>query len=120
MRDDEKGKKLVGVICIIYIAVDILVSIFAIIIGSFEITTPIRLVIEGVLLYAVYNGRNWARKLTSILALVGGIFGVIAGILLINAIPAVGIVLFLMSVIYLVLGGILLLNKNIKAYYGEL
>lgn len=125
MEPFKKGKKIIISMIAIVILTSILTTVgCAFIYASNNDTTrlisqlvrgTIRLSLECVIFIFLYKGREWAKTLTIILYLVGGVFGVISSIGLLGA-STFAILLVIMSILYIGFAVVLITSKSVENY----
>ena len=80
-------------------------------------TQMIRFALNAILCIYLYLGANWARWVGSVLYVIGGISGLVAGASLLTTGIAV-VPILLMGVIYIASACILLFVPAVKMYFG--
>ena len=121
MRKVRKGKKLVIGLCAAILALDVIVSIVLFSVYAYMdrmdfailkvISGIVRLGVDGVLLYFMYKGHNWAKWLLAVFFMMNGFRGL--GSLLTSFDLFVGIP----SLFYLSLGIILISSDCINEFF---
>lgn len=121
MERVTKGKNLVIGIILVTILIDIFTNIFTFITYSSngfaaEATTKlvqvgVRFALTVLLLYFLYNGKNWAKVLIIVFTAIGGVSAAMSLIVYFTYI------MFVMSVAYIAIAITLIASKNIKYFF---
>ncbi|QOX62237.1 hypothetical protein FRZ06_02135 [Anoxybacterium hadale] len=117
----KNGKSITITIIAVVILLDIIssLSVFLMYSGGNEnvLTIMIRLILECLLLYFLYIGHRWAKVLTAILLLIGGVLSVLTGITLIGS-PLDFLMTLAFGLVFIISGIILIKSKSVNTFFS--
>lgn len=120
----SQGKSLIITIIAIILGFSLLSMITSFLRSGISITPIIRLVLNIALMFALFQGKHWARWIVGILAVIAGVITLLGGAAAIKIAAQIetagifaAVLIMLMGIAYLVSATLLFTSPAIKAYF---